>query len=329
MALLALGLTAFAAPASAGEVHLIFATLNPPGTPINDRMLHPWADAINKEGAGIIHLDVRDGYAIANFGNIYDRVLSNVVQVAWALQPPIGGKFLLSSVASLPFLTKKSADASAALWRLYDSGLLKSEYSEIQPLMLAALPQSGLQLAKPLDNYDNMGGRKIAIADKIQADAVSALGGVPQSVQLPDLFEALQRGTVEGAAFGYAAFPPFRINEVTSVHVEVPLGASTGMVFMSKKTWDSLPQAAKDILAKHMGLDASRHFGEYWDGADAFGRSMVADKPGHTIVDLTAEQSAAWQAKVEPIVNGFAASLPNGPAVLAKYKELLAEETKN
>jgi TRAP-type C4-dicarboxylate transport system substrate-binding protein len=101
------------------------------------------------------------------------------------------------------------------------------------------------------------------------------------------------------------------------------------MVFMSKKTWDSLPQAAKDILAKHMGLDASRHFGEYWDGADAFGRSMVADKPGHTIVDLTAEQSAAWQAKVEPIVNGFAASLPNGPAVLAKYKELLAEETKN
>jgi hypothetical protein len=56
---------------------------------------------------------------------------------------------------------------------------------------------------------------------------------------------------------------------------------------------------------------------------------MVADKPGHTIVDLTAEQSAAWQAKVEPIVNGFAASLPNGPAVLAKYKELLAEETKN
>jgi TRAP-type C4-dicarboxylate transport system substrate-binding protein len=291
-----------------------------------DRMLHPWAEAVNKDGAGVIHIDIRDGYAIANFGNVYDRVLDNVVQIAWALQPPIGGKFLQSGVAGLPFVDRKSADASAALWRLYESGLLDNEYKDIQPLFLGALPQSSVQFTKPIDSIADLSGHKIAVADKMQADIVTALGGAPQSLELTDVYEALQRGNVDGAVFGPAAFAPFRIHEVTSYHVDVPFGTSTGMVFMAKKTWESLPQAAKDVLAKHMGKGASRGFGEYWDGIDGFGRSLVTGKDGHTVVTPTKEQMEALLAKAGPIVDAWPKSVPDGDKILAEFNKLLAEE---
>ena len=59
---------AFALPARADEpVKLKFATLSPAEGPLNQRMLHPWAERVNAEGKGVVEIDVRDGFAVANF----------------------------------------------------------------------------------------------------------------------------------------------------------------------------------------------------------------------------------------------------------------------
>src|SRR5579871_6212162 len=79
-------LLAVASPALADDaVTLKFATLSTADGPLNTRMLHPWAERVNAAGKGIVQLDVRDGFAIANYNNIYDRVLDDVVQVAFTV----------------------------------------------------------------------------------------------------------------------------------------------------------------------------------------------------------------------------------------------------
>jgi len=66
-------------------VKLKFATLSPSEGPLNARALHPWAERVNAAGKGIVELDVRDGYAIANYDNVYTRVLDDVVQIAFTV----------------------------------------------------------------------------------------------------------------------------------------------------------------------------------------------------------------------------------------------------
>lgn len=318
-------LAAFAASASADEVNLLFVTRQPEGIPLNTKFLHPWAEAINKDGQGIVHIDIRDGFALADVNNVYSRLLDDVFQIGYSLHNYIGGKFPRSAVAGLPGVTSDPAVASAAFWRLYETGMLDDEYDEIVPLVMVSLTQSGLQLVDPLPSLDNLDDRKVAVTSKIQADVISALGGVPQSFPVADLYGALQRRTIEGMAIGWPAFPSFNFQDVTHYHVNARLGTSTAMLFMSKKKWDSLPQAVRDVFAKHMGEQASREFGEFWAWSDKFGRSLVEGKPGHEIVDLTPEQEAAWNAKIDPIVANWASSTPDGGPVLAKYKQLLAD----
>jgi TRAP-type C4-dicarboxylate transport system substrate-binding protein len=65
---------------SAQEVTLTLAMLDPPPTPLNTQELHPWADRVNAQGKGVVQIVVRDGSEIANQQNIYDRVMSDVVQ---------------------------------------------------------------------------------------------------------------------------------------------------------------------------------------------------------------------------------------------------------
>ena len=174
---------AFAArAASADETTLIFATANPGETHPNALFMHPWAQSVNADGKGVVTIDVRDGTAIANATNAYDRVLDDVIQIGWILQNDVNGKFPRSDVGTLPFMARGSAQGSNALWRLYQSGLLDAEYDTIHPLMLVAMTASGIHMSHPLKSVDSLGGAKLIVASKVNADAITLLGGSPLSI---------------------------------------------------------------------------------------------------------------------------------------------------
>jgi TRAP-type C4-dicarboxylate transport system substrate-binding protein len=315
-----------AGAAHAEERVLMFATTNAPSTRLNMQFLHPWAEAINQDGKGVIQLDVRDGTAIASVANYYDRVTTGVVQISWGLLSTVAGKFPRADVATLPFMAKSAADGSQALWRLYKAGVLGDEFADLHPLMIIALTPSGIHMSHPLKSLDSLGGAKLVVASKVNADAITLLGGAPLSIPLSDMYEAIQRGTADGAAVAWTSFDPFKLAEVTSYHVDTRLGTSTAMMFMTKAVWDALSPDAHKALDKHSGEAQSRAFGAWWDGERKTGKdTTIARGDKRTIVELTAEQTAAWQKKLEPLNDAWAKNTPDGAKVLAAYKAELAK----
>jgi TRAP-type C4-dicarboxylate transport system substrate-binding protein len=310
----------------AEERTLIFATTNTPTAHLNVQFLHPWAEAINQDGKGAVQLDIRDGTAIASVANYYDRVTTGVVQISWGLLSTVAGKFPRSDVATLPFMAKSAADASQALWRLYKAGTLGNEFADLHPLMIIALTPSGIHMSHPLKSLDNLGGAKLVIASKVNADAITLLGGAPLSIPLSEMYEAIQRGTADGAAVAWTSFDPFKLAEVTSYHVDTRLGTSSAMMFMTKATWDSLSPEAQKAIDKHSGEMESRAFGAWWDGERKAGKdNTIARGDKRTIVELTHEQTAAWQKKLEPINENWAKNTPDGAKVLAAFKAEVAK----
>jgi TRAP-type C4-dicarboxylate transport system substrate-binding protein len=313
------------APAAAEELVLKFATLDVPQAHLNMRVHHPWAEKINKEAKGLFKIQVFDGAALANHGNIYNQVVSNVVQIGWGL-PSLAGKFPLLQVSALPyFSTANSEVASTALWRLYKSGLLDQEFDQIVPLKLIVFPQSGVQFRKQPPTLDNLDGLKMIAGSKIATEVMQRLGAAPLSFRVDEYYETLQRGTADGVMTGWTAFNPFKLAEVTHYHLDVPLGGETGYVFMARKEWDGLPEAVKKILAANSGEGESRAFGRFWDQVVKEGKEDTMKKPGHTLLQLTAAQEKAWHGRVAPIAEGWAKSMPGADKVLSSYGELLAK----
>jgi TRAP-type C4-dicarboxylate transport system substrate-binding protein len=223
-------------------------------------------------------------------------------------------------------MAKSAADASQALWRLYKQGLLDAEYADLHPLMLIALTPSGIHMSHPLKSLDNLGGAKLVIASKVNSDAITLLGGAPLSIPLSEMYEAIQRGAADGAAVAWTSFDPFKLAEVTNYHVDTRLGTSSAMMFMTKATYDSLSPAAKRAVDAHAGEAESRAFGDWWDGERKVGKDMtIARGDKRTIVNLTPEQTAAWQTKLEPLIDNWAHNAPNGEIILAAYRGELAK----
>ena len=67
--------------------------------------MRPWAERINEQGKGVVKIDIRDGLALANLTNAYERVVNDVVQIAWTLPGYVAGKFPRTQVTSLPFVS--------------------------------------------------------------------------------------------------------------------------------------------------------------------------------------------------------------------------------
>jgi TRAP-type C4-dicarboxylate transport system substrate-binding protein len=310
---------------AAAEETLLFATGLPPVVHLNAQVLHPWAARVNAAGKGALRLDVRDGPTLATPINAYQRVVDDVAQVAWGLQTYAAGKFPRSEVLSLPFVIDKSEDAAVAFWRLYKSGALDAEYDQIVALMVVAFPPGGLHMAKPLRTLDNLNGVKLGTVSRSASQAVAALGGTPISLASQEMYEGVQRGTVDGLVQVWTAFQPFKLAEVTSYHVDTLLGGAPAMVFMAKKRYQALPAAARQAIDDHSGEAQTRLFGAFWDRVNAEGRNAVAASGKHKIVTLSPEQNAAWQSRLAAITADWVKTQPDGEKILAAFRRHLAD----
>lgn len=231
----AVALLCMSAEASAQETTLVMATTLPAQHIVVTGFLQPWADRINEQGKGVLKIDVRNGPVLANPGNYYDRILSDVAQIGWGNLSPFGSKFVASGVVGLPFISDKADIASVAFWRLYKTGLLDKDFDDSIPLVLTALPQSAVMLSKPVQSLDNLNGLKIGVGSRVTGEIIQRLGGTPISMTVGEMYELLQRNTVNGIAMTFTAVPPFKLQEVASYYVDTQLTGASGAVLMSRK----------------------------------------------------------------------------------------------
>jgi TRAP-type C4-dicarboxylate transport system substrate-binding protein len=274
----------------------------------------------------VIKVEVFDGKALANQANHLDRVLSDVIQIGWGLQSAFGGRFPRSDAGALPFVSDDSESASVAFWRIYKKGLLDAEYGDIHPFILSYLTQAGLHLRRPVKGPDDIAGLKIIASGRATGQAMTKLGVAPLTIPLSDMYEAINRGTADGAVVSWTSFNPFKLAEVTSYHIEAALGTAPAFIYMAKKKYDSLPANARAALDRHATEAEVRRFGAWWDGEKKAGRADVVARndANRQIVQLTAAQAASWQAKTSAIQEEWAKNVPDGAKVLAAYKEELA-----
>jgi TRAP-type C4-dicarboxylate transport system substrate-binding protein len=248
-------------------------------------------------------------------------LLIDVQQVGWGILSFVPNKFNGTAVTGLPFEVDKAEHASAALFRLYKSGLLDADYNDTVPLILMALPQNAIHLARaPARTLENLNGMKIASGSKVSTDVIAALGGAGISLITTEYYEGLQRRTVDGILTAWTAIGPFKLQEVTAYHIDTPLGGNQGGILMTRKRYDSLPADARRVIDANAGEQMSRSWATYWDKLVEQGRAL-GKAQGHTTVYLSPEQTAAWRKRIEPITEEWVKATPNGRRLLDAYRD--------
>jgi C4-dicarboxylate-binding protein DctP len=139
---------------------------------------------------------------------------------------------------------------------------------------------------------------------------------------LTDFYNMLQTGLVDAGMLWPEAAATFKISEVAPYMLRADLGAvNSKTITVNQDYWDALPEEVQDVL-RAVAIDYRDHVaGIAMDRAAASEATYV--ETGGTIVEVSAEDRAAWAAAMPNIAQEWAATLnaagEDGTGMLAAY----------
>jgi TRAP-type C4-dicarboxylate transport system substrate-binding protein len=317
--LVALAAALIATPAAAQTITLKLNSA-PARSYLYAGAFEPWAKAVEADSGGTLKIELYYGGTLGGFAVTYDRVIDGVADIGFILTAMAGGKLRQQDVAALPFEANTSPEAAAALWHLFAKGVTVREFSQVKPLGLWVFPNAALHTRDPVKTLADLKGKKLTASNAIAANIAKALGATPLTFRPDEVYQAVSRGTADGALMPFTGMAVFKINEVVKNHLDAALGSDAAMIFMNRQKFDSLPPQAKAAIDKHSYLPLSLKLGEVTQNEWSRARGIVKDR----LVTLEAAEEQRWREALAPIAREWAQATPDGETVLRAFRAEVA-----
>ncbi|MYD94157.1 MAG: TRAP transporter substrate-binding protein [Chloroflexi bacterium] len=326
---LAAGVLCVAAVGSAAEpITLRLHTFNSPKAIVNELFLEPWAREIAASSDGRVTIQVFPAMQLGGRpADLYGQARDGVVDLAWTLPGYSPGRFPLTEVFELPFVCSDAVATSQALTTFHRKWM-RHEYRDTHPLVFhATAPGQIHTVDDQVRTLADMKGLEVRAASQTVAAMLEALGAVPVGMPVPQVYEALARGVVEGAMVPWTIMRPFRLHEVTRHHTEVGLGCTPFVLAMNRARYEGLPDDVRQLLDDSTGMALARRLGRIWQEDEEAGREIARHR-GHPIVPLPDVERARWRAATAPVVDAWVQKVDamgyDGRALLADARRLIA-----
>jgi len=302
-------------------VELRFAFPAPPNSPLNTQGYAEWAKDVTAASGGTLTIRIMAGPAFSTFDNVYDRILKGVADMGFGVSDSIGGQFVKTSVANLPFEFEDPKHASIALWRMVDNGLIADEFKDVKPLAVWVFGHAAIHTKSArIKSLADVRGLKLRAGGKMEGDIITALGASPVTLSPTEIYQSISSGLIEGAVVQWTATMNFKIYEVAKYHLKAPLNSSTSFVVMNRQSYEKLPAQAKAAIDKYSGEHFARRMGELVSKMDADAQETAQKTPGQVIETVSAAEAAVWKKQLEGVVASWVKTTPNGTAVLAGWR---------
>src|SRR5512140_3327409 len=301
---------ALGAPALTGfaqsSVTLKFHTFMAPQSNVWLNMHKAWMDRVEKDSGGRIKFEA---YPAMQLGGspvqLYDQARDGVVDVVWTLPGNTAGRFPRVEVFELPFIMNNAEATSKAYWE-YVQTYAPDEFKDTKVIALQVHGPGVIHTAeRPVHAVADMKGLKLRGPTRQVTKLLASLGAVPVGVALPNIPDALTKGTIQGCVIPWEVVPSVKVHELTKYHAEFdPAGGSlyttTFVMAMNKAKYNSLPPDLKKVIDNNSGLATSGWLGKVQQGGDVAGRKAAVDH-GNTIFTVSAAEAQEFRRRSRSI----------------------------
>jgi TRAP-type C4-dicarboxylate transport system substrate-binding protein len=269
---------------------------------------------------GTIEIKLFPGGSIANFANVYDRIINGVAEIGFGTVG-VAGIFPRTGVSIVPFVTQDSAVASAAVWRLYAKGVTAEDFTAVKPINLFTFSSGGLHSTRPIKTAADFKGLKIGVQGKMQGDTYEIFGAAPVTMTSSDLYQSLQRNLVAGSTMSWTGVQVFKLAEVAKYHLDLPFGLTPGFFIMNKEAYAKLPDKGRAAIDRHSGEKLSAMTAEAGIRDDTRALNELKQQSGQIFAAVEPAEVERWKALLAPITEDWIKVTPDGAKVLDAYKQ--------
>jgi TRAP-type C4-dicarboxylate transport system substrate-binding protein len=293
--------------AEAAAVKLTYSNFFPPGH-IQSKLAEAWCKEVEKRTNGEVVVEYFPGQTLTKARQVYDGVVEGISDVGFSVLAYTRGRFPVMAAVDLPLGYTSGKVATKVINAVYQK-FMPEELMDTQVMYLHAHGPGLIHTkSKPVYKIEDMKGLKFR-GHGTSALVVEALGGTPVPKPMPETYQMLQKGVVDGAVYPFEANKGWKLGEVTRYATADFTAAYTTSFFvvMNKNKWNSLSAANRKII-EQINMEWIDKHGEAWDTSDAQGIVFFLSQGGQ-IIGLDAKEAERWKQAVAPIVDKYKADM--------------------
>lgn len=247
--------------------------MNSPKHAQDTMAMTPFSEDVAKLTDGHVKFKVYPGGALGGPKDTWDNIQTGIMDAGWGLQGYNAGKFPVHSVLNLPFLADGNAESlSIVAQKLYDKfPEVQSEYNDVKPLWFhAADPYAIITKGKAVRSFDDVKGLKLRAPSVEAGDMIKSWGATPVSIPAPEIYDAMQKGVIDGGVLPVAGIGDFNLYDVVDYVTLGNFNTSLFYVVMNKDSWNKIPSEDQRIMEDNLiGLPMAKKAGKAFDYSKA------------------------------------------------------------
>lgn len=289
--------------------------------PLHTNIIVPFAEAVLEQTEGRVDIKVYPNNELGAPSTTVDQVVGGSLDMGLTLAAYTPGRFPLTTILEFPFMFDSSLQGNLVAADLRQD-LQDSDYKDMKLLWIGGTDIAKILINKPVSTVDGLSGLKLRSPGLIYNDLFHQLGATELSLPVSDLYDAMDRGIVDGSLMSPSALISFKLAEVTKNVIDLDVYMNPLIVVMNKDVWAKISAEDQQVIESLLA-EFPEKVGTQYDHEFAAGMAKAAESNIQVLSFSDAEKAKLHAITDDLKVKWLADMDSKGLAGTATYEKAL------
>ncbi|MDH3667745.1 MAG: TRAP transporter substrate-binding protein DctP [Paracoccaceae bacterium] len=257
-----------------------------------------FAAAVKERTGGRVEIEITFAGGLGKGNELMTLAGRGAIDMAAVVPGYYPDQLLFWKAYQVPFIfnsPRQAMEVSAAAYKALP--VFQEELDKFNVKFLFHQPLGSYYMTGPdgtCDTVEGLQGKKIRSFGADIPKIFEAVGAVPVSVGFGDIYEAVQRGTLDYSFINRGNINAIKVYEVGEFSCGPAMSITGHLLVIGQKTWDSLPADIQAIMLEEAEKAGKAYISDIEAAEEAAGEAMMA--AGAVIKPMQDGEMEKWRA---------------------------------
>lgn len=269
----------------------------------------PWKELVEEKTDGRVQVNIHHGSSLGAASSVYQDVSGGLYELALLVTTYFDDTaFFPYTIGSLPFAFDNPKDASDVLTEIGDE-FVRDTIDDVILLNPTSTDPYDIFSTTKVESVEDLKGKKMRVNGKGDVPFVEALGAVPVNMATDEVYEALERDTMDAMFYTSIGAIGNRFHEPAPYVAKLGANAAPMVPIMNKNFFESLPEDIQQMFEDEFNQKLTDLFNESYtvelDESHEILKEELSDRGGFielsddVIADFREKGVGSWDVWVE------------------------------
>ena len=266
-----------------------------------------FAEAVKERTDGRVEIEMTFAGGLGKGNELMTLAGRGAIDMAAVVPGYYPDQLLFWKAYQIPFIfnsPRQAMEVSAAAYKALP--VFQEELDKFGVKFLFHQPLGSYFMTGPdgnCDTVEGLAGKKIRSFGADIPKIFEAVGAVPVSVGFGDIYEAVQRGTLDYSFINRGNINAIKVYEVGKYSCGPAMSITGHLLVISQKTWDGLPEDIQAIMLEEAEKAGKAYIDDIEKAEEAAGEAMMA--AGAEIKPMQPGEMEKWHAAAPDMLQSW------------------------